>query len=238
MSLDGGTADQWLNGGLRTNGLHEFHAERPEDSASTTGFALLLAQRKCALEHRPVLWVREGRKYTKMDFPYGPGLLHLGLRPESLIIVILPDAKAVLRAALDSVRHGAAAVLIELSGKQPLLDLTATRRFALAAQERETMVLFSRSGTEPAPSAAHTRWRIASAPSRPLDAQAPGHPAFDLTLLRHRGGRDGLQLILEWDRDTASFRQRTGQATTAPVSRPAPALAFGGTGSTERHHAA
>jgi hypothetical protein len=49
--------------------------------------------------------------------------------------------------------------------------------------------------TTPSPSAAHTRWQVA-APFRRAGGQCPGHPAFALTLLRHRGGREGWPPIL------------------------------------------
>ena len=56
------------------------------------------------------------------------------------------------------------------------------------------------------PSAAQTRWRIGAAPSRPLPANAPGFPSFDVSLLRHRGGIAEFDAQVEWDRDQRSFR--------------------------------
>jgi protein ImuA len=174
-----------------------------------------------------------------MGLPYGPGLRDLGLNPDSMTLLMLPDAKAVLRAALDSVRAGVAgAVLIELAGRQLLLDLTATRRFALAAAETGTMVLLGRIRADPSPSAAHSRWQVTAAPSIAFEANAPGRAAFDLSLLRHRGGRDGLHLIVEWDGDTGSFRQRREHADAAPLPRARPAVVGGGAGDTQRNHAA
>ena len=46
------------------------------------------------------------------------------------------------------------------------------------------MVLLARGEAKPCPSAAHTRWQVAAAPSRALEAHAPGAPAFVLDLLR------------------------------------------------------
>lgn len=235
----GVTADLWLNGGLKADGLHELYAVQAADEASVVGFALLLAQLRCRTQDKPLIWVRETRSIGQMGLPYGPGLLDLGLSPDSITLLMLPDAKAVLRAALDSVRAGVAgAVLIELEGRQPLLDLTATRRFALAAAERNTMMLLARIKADPSPSAAHSRWQVTAAPSIAFEANAPGRAAFDLTLLRHRGGRDGLHLILEWDRDTGSFRQREEHANTAPLPRAQSAMAGGGAGDTQRNCAA
>ncbi|MGD9810435.1 MAG: hypothetical protein AB7U35_03760 [Sphingobium sp.] len=230
-------ADAWLDGGLRADGLHEAYAAGTEDSVAATAFVLLLAWRKRTADGRPILWVRQARGQAGPAVPYGPGLAGLGVDPGAVALLLLPDAKAVLRAALDGVRAGAAsAVLIELTGRQPLLDLTASRRLALAAAETGTMALVARAGAEPVPSAAHTRWRVESAPSRALEADAPGHPAFALTMLRQRGGRDGLQLMLEWDNEKGSFRDRdvvvddgAAGAIAAPLLRSQPAMAGGGT---------
>lgn len=226
--------DAALGGGLRADGLHEFHAAEALDLAGTLGFALLVARLRRELDGRPLIWARQD---DAPGLPYGPGLVELGIDPDAVTLLTLADGKALLRAGLDSVRDGtAAAVLLELHGRQPLLDLTATRRLALAGAQSATMVLLARSAASPLPSAAHTRWQVAAAPSQPLGAQplpadAPGHPAFALTLLRHRGGREGLSITLEWNRDTVSFRER------APLPGALPALAAGGTPDPQRQRA-
>jgi protein ImuA len=217
--------DAALNGGLRADGVHEFHAAQPVDIADAVGFALLVARLRGELDERPVIWARQD---DALGHPYGPGLIELGIDPETVTMLMLGDGKALLRAGLDSVRDGAAAaVLLELHGRQPLLDLTSTRRLALAAAQSETMVLLARSAAPPTPSAAHTRWQVAAALSQPLAAGAPGFPAFALTLLRRRGGREGFAITLEWNRDTVSFRESPAPST-APLPRAVPALATGG----------
>jgi protein ImuA len=121
--------DEWLVGGLRRDALHEAYATAREDAAGAMALALLVAW----LHHAQnpagaIIWARE---LSSPSLPYGPGLIELGIDPAVITLLLLPDSRAVLRAALDSVRQGAAgAVLIELSGRQPLLDLTATRRLA------------------------------------------------------------------------------------------------------------
>lgn len=222
LSLGVIRADAWLGGGLRTDGLHEFHGAEPGDGVAALGLALLLSWKKEEREGaRALLWMREARGAARHPLPYGLGLAELGVDPAALKLLCLPDAKAVLRASLDAVRDGAvASVLIELHGRQALLDLTATRRLALAAAESGTMALIVRSDADPSPSAAHTRWRVASALSCALEANAPGMPAFALSLLRQKGGRDGLNLIVEWDRDTASFRERPADNNIGSASLP------------------
>ncbi len=230
VALGMAEADAWLAGGLRRDALHEAYAAAREDAPGAMALALLIAWLNHALDDRAILWARE---LSCPSLPYGPGLIELGIDPATITLLLLPDSRAVLRAALDSVRQGAAgAVLIELSGRQPLLDLTATRRLALAAQESTTMVWLIRGEARPMPSAAQTRWLLAHA--------GAGHairPAFDLTLLRQRGGREGLHIRMEWDRDTASF-----QPSPAPTEQPLPgfmpAVATGGTGTAREDRAA
>ena len=77
---------------------------------------------------------------------------------------------------------------------------------------------------EPSASAAATRWSVRSIAARPLEGNAPGLPAFELQLLKHRGGGRG-QWRLEWDRDSASFRDLDraalpGDVVPVPADRP------------------
>ncbi len=232
-------ADGALNGGLRTDSLHEFYACGRQDIVATISFALLIGQLCQRQDGRALIWAREERPARKGGNPYGPGLGALGIDMRKLTLLILPDAKAVLRAALDAARDAAvAAVVLELAGRQPQLDLTATRRFALAAAERGTMVLSTRLAASPTPSAAHSRWQIAAAPSRALNQHAPGAPAFAVELLRQRGGRDGISFIMEWDGDSASFRLGNSAAAAPSLSRPRSAMAAGGAGDMRRASAA
>ncbi len=235
-------ADALLAGGLRRDALHEAYAEAREDAAGAMALALLIAwlnyTQDTLTDSRAIIWARE---LCGPSLPYGPGLVELGIDPAVLTLLMLPDSRAVLRAALDSVRQGAAgAVLIELRGRQPLLDLTATRRLALAAQESRTMVWLVRGEAQPVPSAAHTRWRVAHAPTlgASLGVGTAGRPAFDLTLLRQRGGPEGLHIRMEWDRDTASFQSTPDQSMQQPLSGLMPAVASGRTGDTRRGSAA
>lgn len=214
--------DAWLGGGLRGDGVHEVFAATMDDLMPALGFAALMAG--AGREGRSLLWLRAPSQVA----PYGPGLAAMRINPDAVTLVVLPDSRDLLRAALDAVRTGAAeTVLLEMVGRQPRLDLTATRRLVLAAAETGAFTLIVRAGDEPGPSAAHSRWRISAAPSTPLLADAPGAPVFDLTLLRYRGGREGLNILLEWNRDTASFREWTGRGSAAPLSGGMVAVAAG-----------
>ena len=223
------TLDERLDGGLAQAALHEIYGGTG-DAASATAFALLLAWR--ARKAKPIFWVREEKAARLGGKPYGHGLAGLGIDPNALLLVNAPDSVAALRAGADISRCNAAgAVIIEPIGKAPALDLTASRRLTLAAGHSGVMTVLLRTGVEPVPSAAHSRWQVASAPSMPLPANAPGQPAFHVKLLRHRGGIAGIEARLEWNRDRQSFDQ-------APLSGGVPAVAFGGASQADERRAA
>lgn len=210
--------DQRIGGGLMPSALHELFAASPGDGSAAAAFAVMLAVRACPLG-RPVLWVREARCNRHRGHLYAAGLAELGFAPEALVLVDAPDTLTALRAGADIVKCGeVGALVIEPWGKAPLLDLTASRRLSMAAATSGVLTLLVRVDAEPAPSTAQTRWRVASAASAALAANAPGHPAFDIALLRHRGGVAGFEARVEWNRDTRRFAPLSGGALPlAPV---------------------
>jgi protein ImuA len=210
--------------GLPRATLHELHAVEKADWTSAAAMALLWAQRcrNLGREERPILWIRESGEARRLGRLYPPGLAELGIDPSGLIHVDAPDSIAVLRAAADGVRSSAmGAVIIELSGKRPKgLDLTATRRLSLSSQKSGVLSLLLRSGSDadnPLPTAAFSRWHVAAGPSSPLEANAPGHPVFDISLLRHRSGLYGLSARMEWNRDDQVFREPQGTPNIGAV---------------------
>jgi len=209
--------DARLGGGLARAALHELFAADPDDASAATGFAILLTLR-ASLDSKPVIWVREDRGCRNTGHLHAPGIAELGGDPDRFFTVHAPDALTLLRAGADIVKCGAVgAVVIEPWGKAPGLDLTASRRLALAAVRSGVMTLVVRSGSDPHPSAAQTRWRIASAPSRALTADAPGAAAFDIEMLRHRGGTPGFAARLEWNRDRTAFAHAPLSGSVAAV---------------------
>lgn len=200
--------DEALGGGLAKGQLHELFAAAPADVAAAAAMAVLLARRLDG----PAIWLREDQAGQRLRL-HAPGLAALGLDPGRLLLAVLPDADAVLRAGADVLRcPGVGVAVIELWRNPRNLGLTATRRFQLAAEASGVTALLLRIEAEPSSSAAATRWAVRSTASLPLEANAPGHPAFELELLRHRGGGRGLWQ-LEWDRDAGRFRD----AGTAPL---------------------
>ncbi len=217
--------DARLDGGLAAAALHELFAAAENDHVAAAGFALLLALR--GARRGPLVWLRSDRARGDGRL-YGLGLAELGCDPDRLMLVEAPDIVAQLRAGAEAVQCPAVAtVILEAFGKASAIDLTATRRLALAAARSGVTLLLLRGGVPP-PSAATSRWQVAAAPSLPLAANAPGAPAFDISLLRHRSGIAGFDARVEWNRDRGAFATplpgalpaMAGQRTLAPAARP------------------
>lgn len=194
-----------LNMGLARGQLHEIYAASAADGPSASGFAAMLAAQACGPDDA-VFWLRHEQAERTIGRLQAAGLADLGLDPARILFVMAPDPAALLRAGVDVVRCGnLGAVVVEARGRIPALDLTASRRLMLAAEKSGVMLLLLRVDAPPVPSAAATRWEIAAAPSAPLEADAPGKPAFEVRLLRRRGGPAGIAERVEWDRDRHCF---------------------------------
>lgn len=199
--------DRAMGGGLARGRLHELFGVEGGHMASVTGFALMLALCACGASNRPLLWLRSRATEALAGAIHAPGLMELGLDPDRLILGRMPDTLMLLRCAADAARCGGlGAVLIEVGGNPAALDLTATRRLALAAERSGTVPLLLRLDGRVDPSAADTRWSVAPALSLSAsDIDAPGAPAFDIRLLRRRSGPDGLAWRLEWNSERCCF---------------------------------
>jgi protein ImuA len=208
--------DAALGGGIARARLHELFAAEPEDAGTGSGFAAMLAMRLGG--DGPIVWLREEDAQRKARL-HAPGLAELGLDPARVLLGVAADPLMLLRAAAEIVRCDEVAVaVVELWRSPRVLDLTASRRLAVAAEGSGVTALMLRIEAAPAPSAAHTRWRVAAAPSRPLEANAPGAPALDLELMRQRGGAEGLRWRLEWDRDARLFRDSPFLGAVVPLA--------------------
>lgn len=216
-----------LGGGLERAAVHEIFAQAAADATAAAGFALALALR--AADGGRIVWVRQDfadREAGRLD---ALGLAEFGLDPGQLLLVRARDAADVLKAGEEAARCAAlGAVLIEPWGDPRVLDLNATRRLSLAAAASRVTALMVRVAAAPAPSAASTRWTVRAAPSRPLEANAPGLPAFTINLLRHRAGVPPRQWRVEWDRDVSHFKSGDwpiaaplpGRLVAVPAGRP------------------
>ena len=223
IALDRDAVDAALGGGLARGALHEIHAASGADNIAASGFSLALAL-AAAPAGRPLVWVRQEYAARESGDLHADGLLALGLDPASLILVKLRDPLAVLRAGGEAARCASlGAVIIEPWGEPKALDLTTQRRFSLAAEASGVTIFLLRPGARPMPGGAETRWQIASGPATPMAMNAPGHPTFDLTLLRHRHGPPGGPWRLEWNRDEKCFQRPALLRDPATLSRIEPA---------------
>jgi protein ImuA len=214
--------DAALGGGLARGRIHEIYAAEVEDVAAPAGFSVAVAT-GMADPGRTVLWLRTPRAARLGGVMQATGWAELGGAPGHGLVGMVPDAMSLLRAAVDALRCSAlGAVIMESWGAMRELDLTASRRLALAAERSGVPLLLLRMDAVPVPSAAQTRWQVAAAPSRALPCNAPGEPAFNLTLLRQRSGPCGLDWRLEWDRDRRMFREAplSGAVVSVPARRP------------------
>ena len=199
--------DRALDDGLARGRLHEIFAAETADASSAAGFAAMLALR-ARKPGSAIMWLRtEGAERRSGRF-YAPGFADLGVDPNDLIIGVVKDDVALLRSATDALRSaGLGAVVIECWSSPRALDLTASRRMALAVEKSGVTALLLRAEAVPAPSAAETRWSVRSAASLSLEANAPGHATLEIELLRRRAGPAGMRWRVEWDRDEHVFRE-------------------------------
>ena len=177
--LPDGVGERWHLPAPSSPTLSELFAAHPRDGG-WAGF--LLAQ---VDPRRPLLWVQERMAILESGRIYPPGLA----MPD-LLHVEARDARDALWAMEEGVRCSAlSGVIGELWGDPRVLDFTATRRLAVAAERSGTPCWLVRLGGSANLSGARMRWRIGSAPSliNRLDPRAPGLPAWDAELFRARG---------------------------------------------------
>ena len=184
---------------------------------AATGFAAALALR--AAKGKPFLWARQEFLEHETGRLNASGLVELGFDPERIILVKARDAEGVLRAGEQAVRCAAlGAVLMEPWGEPKTLDFTASRRLSLVSAKSGVPILMLRVSASPAQSAATTRWKVRSLPSRALEANAPGFPAFELNLLRQRAAWRAMCGV--WSGAVTECFEDLRGCDVAPVSRP------------------
>ena len=178
-ALPKGLGESWRVPAPPSPTLSELFAVHPRD-AGWAGF--LLSQ----IDHaRPLLWVQDRMAILESGRIHPPGL-----PSQNLIHIDARDARDALWAMEEGLRCAALSCVIgELWGDPKVLDFTATRRLAVAAERSSVPCWLVRLGGTASLSGARMRWRIASAPSLPdrFDAKAPGLPAWDAELFRARG---------------------------------------------------
>ena len=206
-------ADTVLGGGLRPGAVHEVFA----GDWGASGFAACLAIQ--ATRGKSLFWVRPDYEALEYGALSATGLLELGGDSRNLFLLRASDAADALSAAADILAcPHVGAVVLELCGAPRCLDLVASRRLALLAEESGVTLFLLREGAIPEPSAAATRWQVSSLASDPLNDDW-GSPRFVARLTRHRLGALS-DFTLEWNSEDGLFRQATAHSG-AVVSPPA-----------------
>lgn len=189
--------DQRLaGGGLPIAALHEIAGASAGlwDEAAALMFIAGIAARRPGT----VLW-----SFARADL-FAPGLALAGLTPDRVLYAEAGSDADVLAVMEEGLRHGGLAAVV---GEVARAAMAGTRRLQLAAEEGGTTALMLRRWGKPAedplaePSAAMTRWRLASAPSTPLPVDGVGRARWHLVLARQRGG-EAHDWIVEGTDDT------------------------------------
>lgn len=185
--------------------VHDLYAATPADAVALNAFGLGMAQ--TIRGDRPILWGMHDMMAQETGRPYGRGLHEMGLSARDILLVRTRDVHTLLAVGEEALRCLAVgAVVLSAWGEAKAFSMTASRRLALAAETGGGTLFLARAAAAPCPSAAESRWSVASSASVPLEGGAPGRPSFSVTLLRRRGGEQTGTSILEWDREQRSFQ--------------------------------
>lgn len=148
--------------------------------------ALALARDGCAGDGRQAwLWVQDKAARRLGGRPYRPGL-PAELR-HRLIHVAADTPENALFALEEGLRCRELAFVIgEIAGNPRALDLTASRRLSLAAEQHGVPLWLVRLGAARDLGSARLRWQVRSAHSLPprWNGHAPGAPAWEAELFR------------------------------------------------------
>ena len=213
-ALGHGDADSTLGGGLLRGALHEVFAR----DASASGFTACAAQRVSGM--KKMLWVVQDFSAMEHGALAPTGFTELGIAASDLLLLRAANAEDALRAGVDALAcHGLGAVILEIAGNPKVLDLVASRRLVLAAQQKNVTAFLLRQGATSEPSAAQTRWEIRSHRSDASDDW--GMPRFDAALVRNRQGETG-HWVMEWDCDDGVFRKPSAQTAHSGIVVRAP----------------
>ncbi len=212
-----GGLDAALGGGLPLAALVEIHGRETRDAGVVAGFALAMVAlaRRQATVKAPLLWVTAGETFPEAGSPYAPGILHrFGLPPKALLVAQGRRLEDALWVAEEAAALGAlSAVLLEVRGHTPKLDLTATRRLHRRTQAAGRPLYLLRHAGEPAPTAAPVRLVVSAAPAAKRQilsgalAGSIGPPAFTVAVSRSRLGMPAT-FTLEWNDDERAFHER------------------------------
>lgn len=192
---------------------------------TAAGFALASATRIHSTMALPssIVWVRQDAAVIEAGDLYAPGLSAFQVDTKKLIVMRARTFTDTLRAGLEAVRCAALdAVLIETMTP---VDLTASRRFKLAAEKSGVATLLIRHADTAASNAISLRWRISAVPrTQQLKHWPEAPPArLNVELIKHPTGLAGVHWHVEWNHDKRQFEayETLPQLMDSiPVSRP------------------
>ena len=209
--------DACLNGGVATGALHEVAAADHRSTPASIGFLLALITLLSGTLKSFILW-----PFTKaasaFGVPYAPGLKFFGLDPARIVFVRCTNARECLWVMEEGLRLGGIGIVIGTRAKK--MDLTASRRLHLAAEQAHMPVLLLRSYNDGSPSAAVTRWRISPAPSAHDEFGFYKNARFHVALEYARSGKTG-EWEMEWDHGAISLRLSSELGDRAAGENPA-----------------
>ena len=181
--------DACLHSGLAFGALHEVAAADFRAVPGAWGFLLALMT---SIERQGVVvWPLVCGAF---GIPYAPGIKSFGLDPRDFLIVRCRREHDAAWAMEEALRIGAGAVV---GMRTRDMDLTASRRLQLAAQHSGTPAFLLRAHDDREPSAAVSRWRIASMPGGRDRFGLSGEPRWRVALDYAKGGRCG-EWVVEW----------------------------------------
>jgi protein ImuA len=198
--------------------LHELCPADPGSEIAALGFALALAASWAS--PAGLIWAGEEGVFAEDGAPYPVGLAQFGLDPEKLIVIRAAKRDEALWGAEQGLGARGVTVICTLARNSKPLDLKATRRLLLFAEQNGSRCLLVRPLAEA--SAAWTRWKVAHAPSS-ADPDELGRPSFALRLMRSRFGPAGARFILEWNADARSLVERDLARDLSAASQHGPA---------------
>jgi protein ImuA len=211
--------------------LHEIYADERRDGGAAFGFGLGMARGLITATRPAILFMQLAHEAQDVGLPYGAGLRHFGIEPETLIIGRMTSLTELLWAMEEAIAcRAVAAVVADVAGHPKGLDFTVSRRLSLRAAGAGTSVFMLRYGREREASAARLRWQVTGAPSQApkFDARAPGgarwHVVLEKGRLQQRAVETGIEFLVDWTRNGFSpaftMGEDSGEGRTYP--RPAP----------------
>jgi protein ImuA len=214
MALGVAPLDAALSGGLEKAALHECAPASALHLGAATAFASGLARMaqhsQNSASGKRIVWIQQDFARAEGGAPYAPGCDAFGLASSELLVVRAARESDALWAMEESLKSSAVAAVIGEFSSPTEIDLTASRRLSLAAQQGGGLGLLLRHKPDPHPQAAATRWTISSAFATPEsigDAFGGLGPiAVSLSLTKNRRGPTG-RWNLVWNHHEGHFAE-------------------------------